>query len=104
MGTIKAALRALWQAKTSRAGAFFHVASLFIATVGLVTAQLRMEIFDVEGYVIRLAWIGGATGGALRTLYLAGKELDGSRQMQVARRRGIILAGLMAAGVLLASV
>lgn len=39
MGTIKAALRALWQAKTSRGRAFFHVASLFIVTVGLVTAQ-----------------------------------------------------------------
>jgi len=37
--TIKAGWQALWQAKASRDGAFFHVASLFIVTVGLVTAQ-----------------------------------------------------------------
>ena len=137
MGTIKAALRALWQAKTSRGGAFFHVASLFIVTVGLVTAELRMQIFDVEGYAFRLAWIVGATGWALRMLYLADREPEGSRQMQLARRGGVIMttsdqyreladyqmqlarrggvimlassltviiAGLMAAGVFLASV
>ena len=104
MRTIKAALRALWQAKASRAEAFFHVASLFIATVGLVTAQLRIEIFDVEGYAFRLAWIVGATGWALRMLYLGDREPEGSRQLQLARRGGVVIAGLMAAGVLLASV
>lgn len=93
----------LWNAQATRLGAFFHVAFLFAVTVALVAVQLRMAILDFESFAYRLVWIAGSMGWALRMLYLANREPDGSRQMRLARRGGVIIAGLTAAGVLLTS-
>lgn len=104
METIKAAWVAFWNAQTTRAGAFFHVFALFAMTMAIVTVQMRMEIVDVDSYLYRLVWIVGATGWALRMIYLADREPDGSRQMWLGRRSAVLIASLMAAGVLMASI
>lgn len=93
----------VWDAQGTRSGAFFHVAFLFTVTVVLVTAQLGMAVLDVYGYLLRLVWIGSATGWSLRMLYLADKEPEASRQRWLARRGGLLIANLMAAGVFLST-
>ena len=81
----------------TRIGAYFYVVFMFAAAVFKTTAGLG-ELAG-QDYLWRLFWIVAATGWALRMLYLADREPEGSRSMWLARRGAVLIATLMIVGV-----
>ena len=104
MKTIKSpvatAWSTIWNAQATSAGAYFHTAFMFVVAVVMSTVKMQVGTFDTEGLIFRLIWIVVATGWALRMLYLADQEPDGSRQQWLSRRGGLIISTLMLVALL----
>ena len=88
----------------TRNGAYFHVAFMVVVATTLVTSQFTMALFGVDAYLFRLLWIAIASGWALRLTYLADKEQTDGRDATLGRRRGVLVASLMAVGVFATSI
>ena len=71
--SLMGSIEILERSPRTRMGAYFHVVFMFAAAVFKTTADLG-ELAG-QDYLWRLFWIVGATGWALRMLYLADRDL-----------------------------